>query len=305
MLRKCLVVLGLLAFAMPAQAGVFGSAFQKVTDAQIQIFDTSLNGGLGDWRIAVSGAPGSGADIAIVAIGETSESFAQLNGVFDFNFAPSLDVGPAYVDEALATGVGGPGDNLGFTPGVDPPGATISYAFADTEGLGGSLVDTGDAAVQLIASTNVDKNGIFTQADSNSNLNSSLTTRLVPYVDAQFRFVANVEVDLDAVIAPPPGLSIIATSRLQMSVDGSSAGNPNTNLNFEPAAANATFSAGVTSSYYFNGTVTSGAATLYEGGTYDFDITSAVSVETVPEPSSALVFGAVGICGLIGRRRRK
>jgi hypothetical protein len=275
-------------------AGVFGSAYQRITGARIQVSANGVNG----WTNAVDGV-----DFLVLASGSSSSTFATMTG-----FAPDVNFSASTLDAQVAySGPGaGPANNTSFAAGaagVQPAGTLLSYASSDTAPIGaGDLLTAPGAGVELTSSAGINGIGLFGTTITNSTLNATVNTTIQALANAFYRIEFQYLVNLTTDVTPPGGIAI-ATSTWTVFTSGNAPGN-NVNNFQSPTPLNQTAMGGL--DYLNSGTLATNGVKLFVGGQYSIAIngSTSVTVQTVPEPSSILIIGMLGSVAAVGFRRR-
>ncbi len=309
MLKKFIAAMALVCVASPVQAGVFGSSLLQVTNERIEV---STNGGV-TWRTANTN------DFSGGVPGYSSTTFASLTGQpsVEFLAVPSPDGPIAYVSNA-----GGVVANNGaFVTGV-PAGANPSYSLSDTD-ASGVLVDVlppvpgapipAGATRDSVSSSQVDDAGLASSTNSSSSLTAKASISNTGVNTAGiYRYTADFMVNLTASVSPPPlDYTAQLVSQFQTTLTRTRPSGGTANDQFDPAQINKVLNATGNASYVYAGTLSSKGLAFAAGDTADFVVqyTTLASVSAanaaVPEPTSALIFGALGVAGLVSHRRRR
>ncbi len=306
MLKKFVAAMALLCIATPVQAGVLGSSLLEITNQKIQV---STDGGT-TWRTANTDDFSGGVPTY------SSTTYASLTDELSVEYLaqPTADNPIAYVSNAPG---GGPSDNSAFVTGL-PAGANPSYSLSDTDGSGvlvdvlppvpGAPIAAGGIS-QLVSSTQIDNAGLSSLTNTTSSLTAKASISNTGInTNGIYRYIADFSLDLTASIVPPPVNYVVdMVSGFQTTLTRTRPGGGTANDQFAPVEINQVLNTTVNDSYQFVGTLNSVGLGFKAGDTADFVVqySTQASAGAVPEPMSALIFGAVGVAGLVSHRRRR
>ena len=295
-------LLATLFVGVSAQAGFFGEAYLRASNARVEIND-------GGWRKAIDGQ-----DITVTNSTTTASATGILNGAFDSD----VSVGSPDVQRVF---LGSPGDsaniadNEGFpTPtgstalGASLSDATSSYAYADTTSrdLTGQLVNGVDGSGNEVAVNNSDveviASGLF---DSNmetafgtSDVGTEASFQFSTLTAGEFRLVFDYEARLELSLSAPPDFAN-GSAEVEFSYTGRGDKRIEGGEVFTIDYGDGVF----TESGQFTSKV---LAAQIGSNSFSFGRKATISMTSVPEPSSLAIFGlcSVGVCAVGYRRRR-
>ncbi|QDT06267.1 hypothetical protein K227x_46760 [Rubripirellula lacrimiformis] len=288
MLRKFLC-LGMLAlFAVPVQAGVFGSALITTTGMRVQR-STSPTGTFTNV---------TGAGLTVVSSTLFAVNTATLNGVDNQQFGsfpvpvPISDTVQAFITSGAETA---PAENT-FAQTVPIP-ATSAFARSDTLTTG-SLVAPGGLNTYSVAEIEA---ADFSVGDSVSSSLGSSSIFLTVAQSGYYRLA--FDATIDAVvnsIAPPANRLATASTALSIQVNGATVTLDDPSLVGVSLSGNAD-----TGPLTFTG-ITTGAVFLSGNTLHSLSISqlSTASLAAVPEPGTLLAFAGLFAAGVLHRRRR-
>ncbi|TWU19984.1 PEP-CTERM sorting domain-containing protein [Allorhodopirellula heiligendammensis] len=290
MLRKFLFVAALAMFAVPAQAGVYGSALITTSNMRVQRSDT---------------AGGTFTDIGLPGVNITTTTLGlrntvNLTGFSQLQLADSSNDPLSPPDAAQAFlqtgGVIPPGENT-FATTTPVAGLATAFSRSDTNATG-SLVSPGGLNLSSVSEVEA------VDSSLGNSIGSSTGFALFDFTVAQsgyYRIIfdANVEATVSSLGLPANRIATAGTSlTIQVNSGGISLNDSN--------LLNVALSGNDSVSQDLDDLIT---GTVFLEANVNHQITisqiSRASVAAVPEPGTMLAFAGIVVAGGIGFRRRK